>query len=505
MNRTLTIFLLVVGILLSRCSRFDEWNTDPNNASVVSPSLLATDLILGVVKYPSVGKDFLYKDMLAKYISYMEGATNYQYNKLERADFYSLIKLVNVQKMNEAAKGTVYENSYNALGHFIRAYTFFRLTLMVGDIPYTDALKGEQGVYNPSYESQRDVILGLLDELETADSLFAIGRNFEGDPVFEGDVIKWRRATNALSLKILTHLWNRTGDKEFGVIDRFRKICSSGNLMQSNNDNFQLVYGNQQVEYYPFFNSNFRKYPIMSTTITDQMKALGDYRLFYFAEPAPALIASGKKPEDWDAYAGVNPSDDFNDISAKYVAGEVSGINLRYYELETGEPTYLLSYAEQQFIIAEGILRGWFPGDTSYYYQEGIRAALEFVASNTPDNPKFHHNRRINEEVIAQYLNSAPVILSGSIVDKLHQVFLQRYFLGFMQDGIDSYFENRRTGYPLFPVNEQTNLNSLPDRMPRRWMYPAKELSCNREELQKAIDRQFGGNDDVNETMWILQ
>jgi hypothetical protein len=36
-------------------------------------------------------------------------------------------------------------------------------------------------------------------------------------------------------------------------------------------------------------------------------------------------------------------------------------------------------------------------------------------------------------------------------------------------------------------------------------MYPSKELSNNREKVEDAINRQFGGNDDVNEVMWILQ
>jgi hypothetical protein len=36
-------------------------------------------------------------------------------------------------------------------------------------------------------------------------------------------------------------------------------------------------------------------------------------------------------------------------------------------------------------------------------------------------------------------------------------------------------------------------------------MYPANELSFNRTNLEEALTRQFGGNDDVNEVMWILQ
>ncbi len=74
-----------------------------------------------------------------------------------------------------------------------------------------------------------------------------------------------------------------------------------------------------------------------------------------------------------------------------------------------------------------------------------------------------------------------------------------------MQDGWNSYYEFRRVGYPVLPVNELTNLNAVKAQLPRRWLYPAKELSNNRAQVEEAISRQFSGNDDVNELMWILQ
>ena len=47
--------------------------------------------------------------------------------------------------MVELSKGSIYEDSYLALAKFIRAYTFYNLTMSVGDIPYSEAGKGESG------------------------------------------------------------------------------------------------------------------------------------------------------------------------------------------------------------------------------------------------------------------------------------------------------------------------------------------------------------------------
>ncbi|MFN8209089.1 MAG: SusD/RagB family nutrient-binding outer membrane lipoprotein [Bacteroidales bacterium] len=501
------VHILILALALPMfqfCSRFEELNTDPDNPGQVSAPLLASGLILGTVSYPRIGKDFLYKDMLAKYISYMEGATGYQYNLINRTEFYSLVKLTNVEKMVDAADGTVSKNSYIALGHFVRAYTFFDLSMRVGDIPYSEALQGENGIYNPRYDNQRDIFLGILHELEMADSLFGIAGFFEGDPVYNGNPAKWQKATNNLALKILLHLWKKTADPELDVIRRFDDIVRNNHLMESASDNFQLVFSEREVEFYPFYNSNFRKYPVISSTISDRMKNLKDYRLFYFAEPADSLLRTGHPGSEWDAYSGVNPSDDFSEINAHYASGAISGLNKRYYSLAQGEPLFLLSFQEQCFIIAEGILRGWTNGDTAGYYYQGIRSAFQFIADHTPDDSLYHHGRKITPEVIETYLLEDAVSFTGSTEDKLDRIALQRYFLGFMQDGINSYFEYRRAGKPAWPVNELTNLNSMKDRIPLRWMYPMKELTNNKKNVEEAITRQYSGNDDVNARMWIL-
>ena len=71
----------------------------------------------------------------------------------------------------------------------------------MGDIPYSEALRAEdEEVYFPKYDSQKDVFLGLLNELDEADRLFSAGTNFEGDYIYGGDVTKWRKAVNVMQL-----------------------------------------------------------------------------------------------------------------------------------------------------------------------------------------------------------------------------------------------------------------------------------------------------------------
>jgi len=41
--------------------------------------------------------------------------------------------------------------------------------------------------------------------------------------------------------------------------------------------------------------------------------------------------------------------------------------------------------------------------------------------------------------------------------------------------------------------------------MPARWMYPQAEYDYNGDNVQQAVQSQFGGNDDENQIMWLLK
>ncbi|MDD4846983.1 MAG: SusD/RagB family nutrient-binding outer membrane lipoprotein, partial [Petrimonas sp.] len=85
-------------------------------------------------------------------------------------------------------------------------------------------------------------------------------------------------------------------------------------------------------------------------------------------------------------------------------------------------------------------------------------------------------------------------------------IWMQRYILQFMQDAETSFFEYRRNGYPVFPINAATSLNENNKYgLPMRWLYPGSETTYNRENLIEALNRQYDGYDEINKIMWILK
>ncbi|HEU4608230.1 MAG TPA: SusD/RagB family nutrient-binding outer membrane lipoprotein [Chitinophagaceae bacterium] len=508
---------LLALIAITGCSKFDEINTNPNRTTQVSSAMLATNMILSITRSDiSTQKSFMQPFLLGKYLTWGEGQENFQYNKIGRTSFGRLTLLRNIPPMIDYAPTEELKKSYKALGHFVRAWQFFQTTMQVGDIPYTEAIKGEaEGIIKPRYDDQKTVFLGILNELDSADLLFSQGANFDGDPVYGGKTDNWRRLANSFQLHVLMQLYKKTADPDLKVTARFNEVAASRPLMRSYADNFALTYNATAGQNYPWSDvpagsgNSFVKsnYTMLSATLIDPLKALQDRRLFYYAKPSPVQIAAGKSASDWDAYIGAEPSNSFPSLQTMRVSKDYADINNRYVQLVNAEPVSVFSYAELQFVLAEAALRGWIAGTPAQdYYAAGIMDAMRFTARYTPDNADYHHNMMMDDAYIQAYPSSPAVALTGTLEEQLKQIITQKYLAGFLQgSNYNAWYENRRTGYPVFIVNSSTNLNIPTTQFPLRWLYPSNELSYNTENLSAALNRQYGGNDNVNEVMWILK
>ena len=499
--------IAVAGLSMSSCSNFDEINTNPNAATKASAPMLATTLILDVTRN-SLGS--ISSMMNGKSIIRMEFPENAQYNYLGRASFDGLAVLNNVDKMIELSPAGAYKNSYTALGKFVKASKFFWLTMQLGDIPYAEALLGEKGTLNPKYSTQKEVMVGVLNELEEADKLFAAGIKFDGDPIYGGDITKWRKLVNTFELQVLLHLYRKTGEADLKVKERFNTIVTTKPIFESNADNFQVTYSDLAGQRYPFYKlgNTTRLYTMMTTVVVDKLKALEDYRLFYYADPSPVKISKGAAIDSWDSYSGFDPSMVYAELTTIFGGKDYSNVNSRYLELANAEPVYVLSYAMAKFMLAEGALRGWITSSASTHYTDGIKASMKFTAGFTPDNELFHHKRKMTDAYIDAYVASDKVKLktTASEAVQLEQITTPRSLRTFMLHApFDAFYQNSRTGFPVFPLNPKSNLNVPADKFPVRWIYPQKELDYNTANVNSAIQSQYAGNDDYNKTMWILQ
>jgi hypothetical protein len=169
-------------------------------------------------------------------------------------------------------------------------------------------------------------------------------------------------------------------------------------------------------------------------------------------------------------------------------SANASRIKARYHDDKINEPWILIGYAEQELLIAEAITRGWVtgPGTAEEHYNLGITASMKFYGISDAD--------------ITTYLAGPEVAYNAATA--LDQIAVQKYIAFFMNSGYEAFYEQRRTGIPTFNVGPGT-ANDM--KVPKRWLYPQTEYDNNPSNLSTALQSQYGGNDDVNGVMWLIQ
>lgn len=502
-NKYIKLVSALILIFAVSCSKFDEINTNPDTTTQVPASMECTNIVLGMLSSGGDAMSFISRNALPKYVGFtLLGKNGSQYNSIGGGSFGSMTVLPNIEAMLEAAKGSVMEDSYKGLASFSKAYNFYKMAMWMGDIPYSEAGKGADGLYEPKYDTQEEVFIAILNELKVADEYFGKGVTFSGDPSpYAGDPKKWRKACNAFSLKVLMSLSKKESLESINVKSRFAEIVAANNLMEKTTGYWGLNFTTQNK--HPLSASTmFAPKTVISKVLLDNLKIVNDRRLFYFCDPATALISAGKTESDTAAYNGVDVSMDYDEMNVEYKAGKLSQINKRYEKEDACEPRMMMTYAEQQLILAEASVRGWITGSAQTYYEDGVKAALGHLMST---KASYAHTMPIDQAYINGYFTGEAAFKSTP-EDQLKQIWMQGYFLRFMQDADFSYFEYRRNTYPVFPINPASSMNvNNTSAIPMRSLYPGTETSYNRENLIIALDRQYEGYDEINKIMWLLK
>ena len=489
--RICTCILLAVAAV--SCTDFEELNKDPNKPTQTSPQLLLTTACWDVF---SEFDNFQYESRM---LVATDGESSEQFYNWTRGDFGSFDNLRNIQKLEEESV-RVSSDANLALAKFFKAWYFYNLTIKYGDIPFSEALQGETNeIYTAKYDTQEDVFVGILNLLKEADTLLEGNTEIiTGDILNDGSLSKWQKLVNAFRLKVLLTLSHKPTIGGEAVASRFADIYSGKALMNDVSESTQINFLDQSGSRYLNFNSSsFGSGLYMDSTFVQKLIDREDPRLFVYCTQTPNALKAGKAVTDFTSYEGGNPTVQYSLVNAKAVAGNISKPNSRYYDDPVCESMMLLGYPEQQFIIAEAILRGWISGDAVAEYNKGIKASFSFFAGQASTKG---YSSYLSAEACDQYLlNSFVDLDQAPTVDmKISYVITQKYLQTYFQAGKTPFFEQRRTGYPIFETAPGVTI-------PNRWMYPQTEYDYNKTNVTEAVTRQFSGKDDIRETPWYLK
>jgi hypothetical protein len=469
-------------LLILSCTDIEELQNDPNRTTEVTPDLILTKLCINA--FSNVSLDAA---LASRQMANIDSNTDSQYYTWNRASFNNYDNLREVMLMRKEAE-RVGDVHYLFLADFFEAYFIVNTTSFFGDIPYSEALKLTEGISRPIYDTQKEIFLMVLDKLKEASvNLPSSGIRFKGDIIYDGNPLKWKKLINSFYLKILMQLSKHTDDENLDIKGRFNEVFSNPTLyplIENNAESGQLNFLDIVENRFPLFNSNsLQTAYTMEKTFIDKMKNLKDPRLFEVAQKMSS--ADNLSTTDFNAYQGVLGSGLLSDNQSQNTNGNSSRINENYFLNPINKPSFIISYAELNFILSEAIVRGWVSGNAQDYYHKGIEAS--FIYYQVSDK-------------VSTFLSNLDVNLV--VGREIQQILDQKHVATFLNSGWVSFFDFLRTGYPLLDVS---GAGTSGVSVPRRFMYPNRESIDNSVNLSDAIERQFSSGDKIDEGTWLYR
>ncbi len=489
----ISAFLVLISI---SCEDMDEYRVNPNNVSETHPKLLLTTIASKAFQVEQ-GSESCVVQYASRMMVISDIELEEQFYTWNRGDYDKYDELRNVQKMMEEAE-RINSDAYKAIAKLFRSLYYYDLTMTFGDIPYSQALKGEnEEIYEPEYDTQKSVFQGILQELSEANDLLENTQEIiEGDPIYNGDISKWQKFVNSFRLKVLLTLSHKVSDSDLNIESAFSNIYNNQEIIQSVSESAQLEFYDALGSRYTEFNeSRFASAVFLDSTFVKRLADREDPRLFIYAAQTKNAKETGKAVDDFTGYGGGNPIAPPDVVYATAGEGNISLINqARYTQDPVNEPHMVLGYPEMEFILAEAVIREWIPGSAKTHYEKGVKASFEFYNMYAEN-----YSTYVEPSDADLYLQHDSVSLDNAANDeeRIRLIIIQKYLQSFMQNKWTPYFEHLRTGYPS--LLHQPGLTP-----PTRWMYPNESYLYNKSNVDAAIQNQFDGNDGIREIPWWL-
>jgi hypothetical protein len=499
--RVCSVVALALGLYSCNNDTITTLNKNPNSPEDVPPGPLFTEASRLSVSRWFGGIDLRTYEWIVQQLSEVQYNDEDRYLRVHAADTEGSFNGAYAGELKDLtqiiAKGQATSDpGIYAPALALRTLVFSFVTDSWGDIPYSQALKGDSvgSSLTPTYDKQKDIYTDFFAVLDKAskDLVGASNGLGDADPIYGGDPASWQKFINSLRLRLAIRVVNVDPALASAQIAAARN--APGGLILTNADNAYFPWPGDGVYNNPWAdNLGGRDDWRMSDRLVNIMNALSDPRLPIYAQPAASDGAYRGSPN------GVLPAPpNMPDRATTSRPGIIFYKGATVYGPTFGGagaslPTPVLTAAEVNFILAEASERGLgglTAGTAAAYYNAGISESL-----NQWNDMAASSGQSISAGDMAAYLASPSVVYSGGVAGQ-KQIALQKYVALYM-DGATAWFEWRRTCVPntIVPGPDAT-LNYVP----RRLEYPTTEATANGDALKAAIAAQ--GPDDLGTKLW---
>ncbi|MFO8234900.1 MAG: SusD/RagB family nutrient-binding outer membrane lipoprotein [Bacteroidales bacterium] len=416
--------LLVFSMFTLSCEEWidPELNEDPNSLTDVTISSLLPNSQLALF---FVMGDADMKGYTGAWSQHLEGSDrqfqavqNYNITPTDLDNLWSNMYENNLEGL-QLIKEKAEENSsphYAGVAKVLEAVSLEMLTNYFGALAYSDAFKGEEGNFQPEYDSQEEIystIQTLLNEaisdLESANEV-----PLEGDMVYENNIDQWIKVAHSLRARVHMHFTIRGG------VDFDNVIADINSGVSSNADDFQL----------PFQDDLARANPMVQF-LDEREGYITDNNFFQnFIEGDPRSEELYYVPDE----------------------GEEPGF---WYKEDS--PVALLEYAEMLYLKAEAHYRNDEPTEAQGTLKDAIDASLTKLG--------------VEDQT---WQDSVETAIDGYTGEALLKEIMEQKYIHMFSNPPVAYCDFRRTEYPeaLTPVEG----SEFPERFP----YPQDEINYNK-------------------------
>lgn len=474
------ILMLSLGLTVLSCDDYLDVNTSPNGPS--SENITPTLALSGAIAQPyrtfattanELGN--VWMNNWAGNVNNITGAFTPEYNLQLSTSFRqtiwgniylntaNLTNIVNFDSEN-------YDN-HKAIALVMKTYYFQYLVDLYGDLPYSEAHNSL--ILNPAYDDDMAVYVALYDNLDmaldyinNADASDMIVAN--EDPVFMGDMAMWTKFANTLKLRLLlrssafaaagtdadyTTFWN-TKISELNGAD----FVDTDVVINPGYNNGRDVSQNPYYNRYGFTTSGAEGNGHGLIRATDHaIKFLNgtttgvyDVRLTRIYDTDDGGGTSYVGVEQGVTGAAVPPA--LSPIGPGLLLGD-------------DQDGFLLTSSESYFMQSEAVLKGYISGDAQSLFTMGITASFDRLD--------------VSASAATYLINIDAVDGLGwtNSTDKLEAIMTQKWIALNGVNGIESFIDYTRTGYPTTGVSI---LAITPTGfLPKRLMYPTTEYVGN--------------------------
>ncbi|HEU5167271.1 MAG TPA: SusD/RagB family nutrient-binding outer membrane lipoprotein, partial [Chitinophagaceae bacterium] len=463
------IMLITIAVVFYNCDKFKDTNVSPTLLTAASTKALLTNsqqsissLVLGntassrlaalYVQHLSEGPypgPSLYNDRNLSF------ATWYAGDNTGLGPLYNLQTIINYNNSgSSAANGNGSKNNQIAVARILKAYFFLLMTDKWGDIPYTEALKGNEA-YAPVYDKQQTIYTSLFKELtEAATQINEAEAKVVGDVIFSGNMASWKRFANTVRMVMALRL--SVKDQAKGKTEYASALAAGVISSNAQNIFYPFITGdpNNSNPWYNNYTASNRNDYAISKTLTDYMEPKSDPRLPIYGEVLAGNVVKGLP---YGRNVAVN-------IPAAYS-------RIGNYFRSQGSAMPLFNYAQVLFMRAEAAKLGYEVGGDAaaeQFYKDAIKASWQQYGV-------------FNQAAYDAYLLLPAVAYSAATGHK--QIMTEKWVHMYLNSW-ESWNDWRRTGFPvLTPAVDAID----PRGIPLRLGYPTNEVSLNNTNYLAAV------------------